>query len=207
MKLLHTYLSTAAAVALTVCVIGPPGVSHSQAGEFVYESNPYYGSHYDPYDPYYFDDNILTDREIRRRTRRILSVSPFVNEEHIRVSVDKGITTLSGTVEDRSAMLDAVEIAYDSGAWKVRNKLRKRDWNNQPWADMRDAELKEEIEDELAFSPFVNADRIAVSVRNSVATLYGSVENKGEISDAVENAYEAGAKRVKSNLWIDPDAN
>ncbi|GJL62916.1 MAG: hypothetical protein NPIRA04_15700 [Nitrospirales bacterium] len=205
MKLLQTYLSTAVAVILTVCVIGTPGLSHGQAGEFIYGTNSDKSSYYDPYDPYYFDDNILTDREIRRRTMRILSVSPFVDEEHIRVEVDKGITTLSGTVEDRSAMMDAVEIAYDSGAWKVQNKLRKRNWNNQPWAEMRDSELKEEIEDELAFSPFVNADQIAVGVRNGVATLYGGVENKGEIADAVENAYEAGAKRVKSNLWIDPD--
>lgn len=205
MKLLQTCLSTVTTTTLAICLFGLPGLAHSQVGYFEYESNPYYGSYYDPYDPYYFEDNILTDREILRRTKRILSVSPFVNEEHIRVKVDKGITTLSGTVEDRSAMIDAVEIAYDSGAWKVRNKLRKRNWNNQPWAEMRDSELKEAIEDELAMSPFVNADQIAVGVRSGVATLYGGVENKGEIADAVENAYEAGAKRVKSNLRIDPD--
>jgi hypothetical protein len=30
------------------------------------------------------------------------------------------------------------------------------------------------------------------------------VENQGEMADAVENAYEAGAKNVRNRLWIDP---
>ncbi|MBA3612040.1 MAG: BON domain-containing protein, partial [Nitrospirales bacterium] len=129
----------------------------------------------------------------------------FVDGDDVRVSVDNRVATLSGTVEDRSAMIDAVELAYDAGARKVRNKLSQRDRGERPWADMRDSELKEEIRDELDRSPFVNSDQISVSVRNGVATLSGGVENKGEIPDAVENAYEAGAKRVKSRLWVDPD--
>jgi osmotically-inducible protein OsmY len=136
---------------------------------------------------------------------RDLEMSPFVDEDIIHVSVNKNIATLSGRVEDRSAMIDAVGIAYDAGAMRVRNELRQKEMDERPWEKMRDAELKKEIQDELWWSPFVNGDRIRVTVQDGVATLHGTVEKQGEIADAVENAYEAGAKRVKSRLWVNPD--
>jgi len=199
-------------------MFGAPGIAQSQVGYYdglgPYNDryyDPYYydgyGYGYDPYGYYYddYDDGMLTDAELRARIRLDLAMSPFVDRENIHISVDNGVATLSGSVEDRSAMVDAVEIAYDAGAWKVRNKLRQRNMDDRPWADMRDSELKQEIQEELAYSPFVNSDQIRVSVRNGVATLYGGVENEGEIADAVDNAYEAGAKRVKSRLWVDPN--
>lgn len=221
MKPLHTLTSTSVALAMFICLIGVPGLSQSQViyddnyVDPIYDYVPYNDPFYDEYGydgygyyddfGYDYDDYILTDFELRRRIKLDLAMSPFVDAETVRVSVDNGIATLSGSVEDRSAMVDAVEIAYDAGAWKVRNNLMRREMGERPWAGMNDAELKEDIRDELASSPFVNEDQISVSVKNGVATLYGGVENKGEIADAVENAYEAGAKRVKSRLWVDPD--
>jgi osmotically-inducible protein OsmY len=149
--------------------------------------------------------DIPTDDELRAVIARDLATSPFVDGERINVSVDNREVTLSGRVEDRSAMVDAVEIAYDAGALNVRNHLRKMEGEDRPWADMGDRELKREIQDELAYSPFVNEEQIRVNVRDGVAILYGGVENEGEIADAVENAYEAGAKRVKSRMWVDPE--
>ena len=219
MNLLHAFHRTSIAIAFLMSVGGAPGLAQSQVVYDDYDVNPYY--EYDPYydyDPYLddrfgydydygydYDDYVLTDSELRQRIKLNFAMSPFVDDDDVRISVDHGIVTLSGTVEDRSAMIDAQEIAYDSGAWKVRNKLFQRETDQRPWADMEDRELKKEIEDELWSSPFVNSDNISVGVKNGVATLYGGVENKGEIADAVENAYEAGAKRVKSRLWVDPD--
>ncbi|GJL48936.1 BON domain-containing protein [Candidatus Nitrospira salsa] len=223
MKLLPVFTSTVAALTLSIGLTGLPGVAHSQVGYADYDyapyynpyndpfynpPGPYYDSHYYPrygtyYNPCYDDIGQLTDTKLRYCIKRDLMASPFVDREDIHVRVDNGTATLSGSVEDRSAMIDAVEIAYDAGASKVRNKLRPRARESRPWADMRDSELKAEIEDELDFSPFVNADQIRVKVRDGVATLYGGVENEGEIADAVENAYEAGAKRVRSKLWVD----
>lgn len=229
MKLFYAMTSTAAAFTLSIGLIGLPGVAQSQVGftdggyapyynpyndPFYNPPGPFYDSYNDPYynprygryyDPCYDDVGQLTDNRLRFCIKRDLAASPFVDRDDIRVWVYDGTVTLSGSVEDRSAMIDAVEIAYDAGASKVRNKLRPREREDRPWADMRDSELKAEIEDELAFSPFVNADQITVRVRNGIATLSGGVENEGEIADAVENAYEAGAKRVKSKLWVDPD--
>jgi osmotically-inducible protein OsmY len=162
--------------------------------------DPYYDGYND--DEYDTDKYVLTDSELRLDILSDLIRSPFVDGEDLRVSVKNGIATLSGTVEDRSGMVDAEEMAYDAGARRVRNNLRLLEREERPWEDMSDRELKEEIEDEFTMSPFVDGDRIRVSVKNGVATLSGRVENKGEIADAVENAYEAGAKRVKSRLWV-----
>ncbi len=207
MKLLTNFQRLSMAFAFLMCVGGAPGLAQSQVVyddyDPYYDYDDYYGSDYDY--GYDYDDYILTDSELRKRIKLNLAMSPFVDGEDVRISVDHGVATLSGSVEDRSAMIDAGELAYDAGAWKVRNKLSQREMGERPWADMRDRELKQEIRDELESSPFVNSDRISVIVTNGVATLYGGVENKGEIADAVENAYEAGAKRVKSRLWVDPD--
>ncbi len=76
------------------------------------------------------------------------------------------------------------------------NKLRVANLEDRPWASMNDRELRDEIQSELAWSPSVDADRINVNVRDGVAVLEGDVEDQSEMVAAVENAYEAGARRV-----------
>lgn len=159
------------------------------------------------YDPLSGDDAhqyVLSDEELEYRIQRLLEVSPFVNGDTVTVHVEYGITILSGHVADRNAMMDAVEIAYDSGATNVKNYLRLRELRDRPWKELTDRELKEAVEDELYWSPFVNSVPIRVQVQDGIVTLSGRVENHGEIVDAVENAYEAGAKKVHNRLWIDP---
>ena len=67
-------------------------------------------------------------------------------------------------------------------------------------ADLR---LKMDVKREIAMSPYVDADFIHVTVRNGVVTLRGSVEDQSAASDAVENAREAGAKKVINKLTIE----
>lgn len=157
------------------------------------------------YDPLSDDDNtyVLSDEELEYHIQRRLEVSPFVNGD-ITVKVEYGSAILSGYVQDRDDMADAVEIAYDSGATNVKNRLQIRELRDQPWRKMTDRELKEAVEDELYWSPFVNSVPIRVEVQNGIVTLSGRIENQGEIVDAVENAYEAGAKNVRIRLWIEP---
>lgn len=145
----------------------------------------------------------LSDEEIEDRIQSRLEVSPFVNG-NIMVKVEYGFAILSGYVQDRDDMADAEEIAYDSGATNVKNRLQIREFREHPWRNMPDQELKEAVEDELYWSPFVNSVPIRVEAQNGIVTLFGRVENRGEIADAVENAYEAGAKNVRIRLWIDP---
>lgn len=67
-------------------------------------------------------------------------------------------------------------------------------------ADLR---LKQDVKWELALSPYVDADFIHVTVRDGVVTLRGSVEDQSAVNAAIENAKEAGAKKVINKLSIE----
>lgn len=67
---------------------------------------------------------------------------------------------------------------------------------------MSDRELEKAVRSELSWSPFVDEDPIRVNVRQGVVTLQGSVEDPSEMAAAVDNAYEAGARRVINQLRI-----
>lgn len=64
-------------------------------------------------------------------------------------------------------------------------------------ADLR---LKLDVKRELSMSPYIDADFIHVHVRDGVVTLRGSVEDQSAVKAAIENATEAGAKKVISHL-------
>ena len=63
--------------------------------------------------------------------------------------------------------------------------------------------LKLDVKREIALSPFIDGDFIRVTVRNGVVTLRGSVEDQSAADAAVENAKEAGAKKVVNKLSIE----
>lgn len=66
-----------------------------------------------------------------------------------------------------------------------------------------DLQLKLNVKREIALSPYVDADFIHVTVRNGEVTLRGSVEDQSAADAAVENAREAGAKKVINKLNIE----
>ncbi|HNP59366.1 MAG TPA: BON domain-containing protein [Nitrospirales bacterium] len=140
-----------------------------------------------------------SDEELEYRIQRRLEISPY-RSDGITVQVKQGKTVLSGHVKDRDSIVDVVEIAYDSGATNVDNQIQL----DHPWREINDQKLKEAVEAELYLSPFVNSVPIRVEAQSGTVTLSGRVENRGEIVDAVKNAYEAGAKNVRIRLWIDP---
>lgn len=68
---------------------------------------------------------------------------------------------------------------------------------------LSDAQIKENIEDELWWSPFVNESDVTVTVLGKVATLTGTIDSWRERNAAIENAYEGGAYSVIDKLAID----
>lgn len=154
----------------------------------------------------YKKDLALSDEKVKERIERRLEKSLFLDGEGIRVQVKEGTAVLSGYVENRSDVGQAIKIAYQSGAEKVLNGLRLLE-REQPWKEMTDRQLKEAVEHELFWSPFVNADPIRVEVRNGVVTLSGRSENRKEMANAIKNAYDAGARYVRNKLWIDSSLN
>lgn len=63
-----------------------------------------------------------------------------------------------------------------------------------------DYKLRQAVKMEIALSPFVDGQWIRVTVRDGVITLRGSVEDQRAAESAVENAREAGAKKVVNKL-------
>lgn len=71
-----------------------------------------------------------------------------------------------------------------------------------PTATRSDAEIEQEIEAELLWSPFVDADEVNVSVKQGKATLTGAVDSWSERFAATENALEGGAIAVYNQLRV-----
>lgn len=62
------------------------------------------------------------------------------------------------------------------------------------------------MNDQLFWSPFVDSEDITATARNGVVTLQGVVGSWSERQNAIENAFEGGAKDVIDELEFDIDA-
>jgi osmotically-inducible protein OsmY len=110
----------------------------------------------------------------------------------------EGITNVVNTIDVRG---DAA-LAYDPYVYD--DYIYETDWYDfEPVKTFQtDAAIKESINDELWWSPFIEADEVDVSVENGVATLSGQVDSWSEWNAATENAYEAGASWVVNDLEV-----
>ena len=93
------------------------------------ERSPEASLHFDWYTPMISPpDRPLDDQELHDRIKDQLWWSPFVNDEHVIVKVFNGTVTLSGTVDTWRAYQAAQESARGSGAKKVINRLRVKEY-------------------------------------------------------------------------------
>jgi osmotically-inducible protein OsmY len=65
-----------------------------------------------------------------------------------------------------------------------------------------DTGLARAVQNELAKNRNVNNDRIWVTAHEGTVVLEGTVEDRSEMGAAVEDAYEAGARRVDNRLRV-----
>ncbi len=167
-----------------------------------------------------------SDEEVEQNLENALLRDPYLERYDISVSVVDGTAYLAGSVDSYYEKGEAEEIAAEThGVTDVRNNLVVEydrtplaydpyvyDWypydygwyDYEPYATYRsDAEIREEINDELWWSPFVDSDDVKVQVEDGVATLSGVVEDYGELDAAIENAYEGGAVWVDNDLTIE----
>lgn len=142
---------------------------------------------------------VPSDETLKDRVTRALAEDPFI--EHFRVDLDAhaGWVYLTGDVNttfERSRAEHVVESV--KGVLNVVNHLRVSDvWTWKP-----DWEIKEDVQKELFWSPYVDENDVEVSVDEGVVTLTGTVENWSERNAAGDNAYEAGAKEVRNMLVV-----
>jgi hypothetical protein len=67
-----------------------------------------------------------SDRVLRADVHHHLTVTRFVNDENIQVSVKDGVVTLDGRVDDLQEISNAIASAYEAGAKNVVSRLEAR---------------------------------------------------------------------------------
>lgn len=172
----------------------------------------------------------FTDRQLERVLKDAFLIDPVTESFEIDPRVDNGKARLNGTVDSYFEKSRAEQVASEVvGVHTVVNNLDviqdETPMIYDPYIDpvpiydynwyagaavsafKSDAEIREDIEDELWWSPFVDKEDITVVVDNGVATLTGSVDSWSEFRAARENAIEGGAVVVDNNLTIDPEFN
>ncbi len=71
-----------------------------------------------------------------------------------------------------------------------------------PFTWKSDADIKDDVIDQMWWSPFVDADDVRVSVNNGLVHLTGAVDSWSEHAAALENAWQGGARFVDDDLVI-----
>jgi len=143
--------------------------------------------------------DIPSDVELEKRVGTALVLNPWVKRFDINISAVAGMVYLSGEVMTLFEKNEAERVAENvKGVIKVVNNI------NYPvtWNWKADKEIREDVKDQLFWSPFVDEGQVNVSVFDGVVTLTGNVETLSERRAAEENAYEGGAKKVKNNLTV-----
>lgn len=170
----------------------------------------------------------VTDAVVAADVRQALLRDPYVNRYDVDVTVDNGIAYLGGDVDTYFEKAQADDVAAQvAGVIAVENNLEVSDGDDvltySPYVDydwwypadydwytfpngrytaLSDWEIKEEIEDEFFWNPFVDSEDVTVTVDNGVATLTGTVETWSERIEATANALEGGAVQVDNNLMV-----
>ncbi len=168
----------------------------------------------------------IADSDLQKAVQDALLRDSVLSLQDVRVVVvDDGSVRLHGEVDSHFERLQAEDVAARvEGVSDLQNWIESR----SPWAGVRhpwiydwdpyerdigekepakasssDRDLRLSIESELFWSPFVDSDRIDVTVEDGVATLRGTVMSSLERGWAIENAYDGGAVSVKDRLVLD----
>lgn len=139
------------------------------------------------------------DAELARRVRTALLRDANLYQHEISVTVRNRAVRLSGTVftEFEKSVAEDV-VSRVKGVAMVLNNLTV----NRPWTPKEDWAIRQDIINELWWSPFIDEDSVSVTVTDGVATLVGVVDTLRERRAASENAFEGGAKHVRNHLKV-----
>jgi osmotically-inducible protein OsmY len=145
------------------------------------------------------DVNIPSDDVLKKRVAKALLVNPWVDRFEIDIDAVAGWVYLSGAVTNFFEKKVAEQVTENvKGVINVINNITYPD----SWTWKPDQEIREDVKDQLFWSPFVDEEKVSVTVLNGVVTLTGNVETWSERKAAEDNAYEGGAKNVINNLTV-----
>jgi osmotically-inducible protein OsmY len=139
------------------------------------------------------------DAEVRDAVRNALLFDPRVGFYNVDVSVNEGVVTLRGSVEDLKAKRAAARDARNTvGVLRVKNRLRVK-----PAEPISGEKTAERVENALLLDPYVNRYDIRVEVENGIARLYGTVDSYFDKAQADDVAARVdGVVAVDNNLVV-----
>jgi osmotically-inducible protein OsmY len=162
---------------------------------------------------------------IADKVREALQRDPIVDRFEMIVTVIDQTAYLDGTVDTYFEKAQADEVVSRvRGVVRVKNNLQVRDkrdpyvhdpyvedWTvfEPEWYDYApgrtfksDGQIREDIRDELFWSPFVDENQVEVAVDDGVATLRGTVDSRAERATAEANAFDGGAVWVVNQIEV-----
>jgi len=164
---------------------------------------------------------IVEDIAIEADIRESLRENAITEAWGIKVVVQNGVATLTGTVDSYVEKSEAAWVASNNeGVNEVVNSLEVTYpyayywYGPYPYYDMYitppsdsnelpdDDRIMSRVSNEIWWSPYVDLDQVEIIVANGVVTLEGTVDSYRESTEAVYNAYEGGAYSVVNNLTI-----
>jgi len=140
---------------------------------------------------------IPMNKELENRVSEALLENPYIERFDLDMSASYGTVYLSGKVNTSWEKTLAERVAQGvKGVVAVVNNINYE----HEWVWKTDYQIRQDVKDQLWWSPFVDSDDINVAVNNGIVTLSGTAETFGERQRAEDNAFEGGAKEVVNNL-------
>lgn len=156
---------------------------------------------------------------IRDNVSYILEKDPLLNRYSIEIDVFEDTLKLKGEVYSFQEKQKIEErLSEIEGIGEIQNEIVIKNFISSPYQHPYqyyayptisapelepDEKIKEKIEHELRWSPFVNKDNIEVVVNNGNVTLTGTVDTRTEKKYAELNAVEGGAFTVENHLVVE----
>jgi osmotically-inducible protein OsmY len=139
------------------------------------------------------------DGEVEGMIRDVFKRDAELHKLDLGVDVADNHVRLSGSVKTMGQKIRAENIASQiEGVFTLENRIRVAPYEKTT----SDSDIAAAIEDELFWSPYVDSNRITVTVTDGRALLKGGVTNRFVGRIAVQNAFEGGAQTVQTQLAL-----
>ena len=163
-------------------------------------------------------EKVYSNKVLHEKVVTAMDFHPYLSQYDFDIEVSNGQVCIDGEVNTYYEKEIATEVVSKvGGVVEIQNNLDVRDQHNYPYTlglypgiepvitepdERTDNQIREAIETELWWSPFVNEDEVHVMVDAGHAILTGTVDTPLEKKYAAVNAIEGGAEGVSNKLRI-----
>lgn len=138
-----------------------------------------------------------SDHDLQDNLQRMLMLISSIDSTNVRVSVDRNVATIDGTVDSYWKKLKVAELALDvTGIKSVINRL-----SVVPTKDYLDKEIAEDIVKAFDRNIFIDVNEVDVEVGDGIVTLSGKVQDRAAMNTALNIVkHTSGVVDVVNNL-------